>query len=102
MSDLTTILVAVVSSNGLVEVIRWLIGRKKENEEIIKRLDKNEKDNVRTQLLVLMSDYPERLDEIMEAAHHYFVDLKANWYLTGIFKDWLKNKGIDIPDWLEK
>lgn len=22
--------------------------------------------------------------------------------MTGIFKDWLKNKGIDIPDWLEK
>ena len=38
MGDLTTILVAVVSSNALVEVIRWLIGRKKENEEIIKRL----------------------------------------------------------------
>ena len=102
MGDLTTIIVAVVSSNALVEVIRWLIGRKKENEEIIKRLDKNEKDNVRTQLLVLMSDYPERLDEIMTAAHHYFVDLKANWYLTTIFKDWLKEKGIEIPDWLGK
>ena len=113
MSDLTTILVAVVSSNGLVEVIRWLVNRRKKDDELIKRLDtfeentnsklnKNEKDNVRTQLLVLMSDYPERLDEIMEAAHHYFVDLKANWYLTDIFKDWLKNKGIDIPDWLGK
>lgn len=109
MSDLTTILVAVVSSNALVEIIRWLIDRQKKNEELTtkfntieKKLTKNEKDSVRTQLLVLMSDYPERLDEIMEAAHHYFVDLKANWYLTDIFKDWLKNKGIDIPDWLEK
>ncbi len=113
MSDLTTILVAVVSSNGLVEVIRWLVNRRKKNDELIKRLDtfeentnsklnKNEKDNVRTQLLVLMSDYPERLDEIMTAAHHYFVDLKANWYLTTIFKDWLKEKGIEIPDWLGK
>lgn len=113
MSDLTTIIVAVVSSNGLVEFIRWLASRRKKDDELIKRLDafeentnsklnKNEKDNVRTQLLVLMSDYPERLDEIMIAAHHYFVDLKANWYLTAIFKDWLKEKGIEIPDWLGK
>lgn len=109
MSDIATVLVAVVSSNALVEVIRWLVGKSKKNEELSSRFDniekkltKNEKDSVRTQLLVLMSDYPERLDEIMEVAHHYFVDDKANWYMTGIFKDWLKQKEIDIPDWLGK
>ena len=34
MSDLTTILVAVVSSNALVEIIRWIVDRQKKNEEL--------------------------------------------------------------------
>ena len=108
MNDLTTLLVAILGSNVILEIVRWLIGRDKKGKslnerfnKIEKKLEKNERDSVRTQLLFLISDYPDRLDEIMEVARHYFEDLSGNWFMTKIFKGWLEEKNIDEPDWLK-
>lgn len=68
--------------------------------EIKEQTLKNEKDNVRTQLLVLMADYPDDTAELMRCAEHYFKDLEGNWYLTPLFAKYLRDRGIVAPEWL--
>ena len=58
-----------------------------------------EKDELRTQLLLLLSDYPEERQEIMKLAEHYFKDLKGNWYATTLFNNWLVERQIARPEW---
>lgn len=73
-----------------------------DNQESIKRsLTKTERDSVRTQLLLLMSDYPNNTAEIMGVAEHYFDDLGGNWYMTTMFNHWLEDNGIGRPDWFK-
>ena len=62
---------------------------------------KEEKDNVRLQLLVLFSDYPQNVSEILEVAHHYFVDLSGDWYMTNMFNNWLTNNNVGQPEWFD-
>ena len=97
----TAILLGVLGSSAFCELVRYYIGRKTSKNEITKRLDKLEKDGVRLQLMVLMSDFPEKKDEIMEVAKHYFYDLKGNWYMTAIYKEWLSRENIEQPSWLK-
>lgn len=99
---ITDIIVAVISSNFLVELARYLIGRSTSKNDVKKRLDKIEKDGVRNQLMTLIHDYPRRTDEIMEVAYHYFVDLKGNWFATGLFEEWLRDYDVSRPKWLDK
>ena len=51
--------------------------------------------------MTLLHDYPTRVDEIMEVGYHYFVDLKGNWFMTGLFKQWLEDNDIDKPNWFK-
>ena len=97
----TAILLGVLGSSAFCELVRYYIGRKTSKKDITKRLDKLEKDGVRLQLMVLMSDFPEKKDEIMEVAKHYFYDLKGNWYMTSIYNEWLKKEKIEQPSWLK-
>lgn len=74
----------------------------RDNQEDIKRsLAKTEKDSVRTQLLLLMSDYPDNTQEIMGVAQHYFDDIGGNWYMTTLFNRWLEKEQIGRPDWFK-
>ena len=111
MSDtLTTIIVAVVGSGALSALIAGIFnlimsrkGRlaKIENElnKINDRLINAEKDILRTQLLLLMSDYPLENQEIMKLAEHYFKDLKGNWYASTLFDKWLVQNHLPMPKW---
>lgn len=115
----------VLASGSLITLIIFLIQRrdtKKDNYQKLcekieelqtamedkdgdleKELKKLEKDIIRTQLLQLMIHYqPEEEHELMQVAQHYFVDLKANWYLTPRFNRFLKKQGIAKPEWLQK
>ena len=69
-------------------------------EDLRDQVDKNEKDNLRTQLLVLMADYPDNTAELLECAQHYFVDMDGNWYLTPIFAKFVEAHDIGKPEWL--
>lgn len=69
-------------------------------EDIDKRLKKAEKDNLRTQLLVMIYFRPDQEQEILTVAERYFVKLRANWYLTGIFKAWCNEHGLE-PEWFD-
>ena len=76
---------------------------KAEQKELIgikDRLTKLEKDGLRTQLLLLILLKPEEQSEILKVAEYYFVKLKANWYMTGMFKGWCDARGLK-PEWFD-
>ena len=55
----------------------------------------------RLQLMVLIADYPRKVDEILRLAEHYFVVLKGNSFLKTLFADWLTSQHIDEPEWFK-
>lgn len=121
-SVIVTIICSFLGASGLFSLITFLIKRQDEKRdsksverqeireelksirELLQELkdqgDKNEKDNVRTQLLLLMADYPEDVSELLECAEHYFVDMHGNWYLTSMFLNFLQKHDIADPEWL--
>lgn len=105
-----SILLGFVGSAGLFGFAEFLIKRKDDKNNVLgqiltkleglsKRLDKAEKDALRTQLLLMISDYPHEHQEILLLAHRYFCDKKGNWYLTSIFENYLKSERIPFPNW---
>lgn len=67
--------------------------------KIEERLVISEKDALRTQLLIMISDYPEERQEIMTIAQHYFGDLHGDWYATTLFNRWITENDIAEPSW---
>ena len=63
---------------------------------------KAEKDQCRTQLLLMIADYPESRAEILELGRHYFVDLKGDWYLSSLFLGWIDSQKITRPEWFKE
>lgn len=98
----TTIVVAVLASNGLFAMLQFLISRHDTKTNIKDRLVKLEKDGLRTQLLLMILMRPEEKKEILTLAQHYFVDLKGNWYMTDVFDKWLEEECDSRPQWFKK
>lgn len=99
-----TLIVAVVSaltSGGFLAFLQFLISRHDERGGIKDTLKKLEKDGLRTQLLLLILLKPEEETEILTLAERYFKKLHGNWYMTSIFKNWLREYGTANPDWFE-
>ena len=67
-----------------------------------KKLTVMEKDEIRTQLLLMLSDYPDNQENIMTLAQYYFVTLEGNWYLTSLFHRWLEERDIAKPEWFQQ
>lgn len=105
MSEIVKIILACLGSTGLFSFIQFLIQRKdKKNGELYQiksTLNKLEKDTCRTQMLLLMSDYPEEKKELLTLAEHYFSHLKGNFYMESIFQDWLKKNNVPTPKWFK-
>ena len=104
-----TLLIAVLGGGNAILFIKFLIERhdrikeaEKEDElgAINDRLEKLEKDGIRTQLLLLILLRPDEQTEILKVAEHYFCKLKANWYMTSMFKKWCDEQGLE-PEWFE-
>lgn len=95
----TTIIVAVLASNGFFALLQFLIGRHDSKRNIKGKLDRLEKDGLRTQLLLLLLMMPDEKKEILTIAEHYFKDLKGNWYMTSLFDKWLTKTGQGKPEW---
>lgn len=114
-----TIIVAILGSSVLSALISGIFNAinnsKKQKREVADQLviinnrlstiEKNqvvgEKDQLRTQLLMMISDYPEEHAEILELAKHYFEDLDGNWYLSSLFNKWLTEENITKPSWFK-
>ena len=100
-ATITTIVLAVLASNGFFALIQFLITRWDTKKSIKGKLDRLEKDGIRTQLLLLILMQPEEQTEILKVAEHYFVKLKANWYMTGLFAKWCDDHGLE-PEWFKR
>ena len=74
----------------------------KELSEIKAAVKLNEKDNLRTQLMVMIKDYPYETTDILRLGEHYFKDLNGNWVLTDIFGSWASSQGVLVPNWFPR
>lgn len=107
METLSTILIALLSS-GLIQFLIQRADRLKESpieakiDKILAEQKKSEKDNLRTQLLVMMTVLPNNHEEIMTLAQRYFGELKGDWFYSSLFAKWLKENNIEKPIWFEK
>ena len=111
---LETIITGICGAGWLATLIMFFIQRndtakQKKNDDskrlydVEEALKKNEKDNVRIQLLLLMSTYTEEDEhELLTCAEHYFVELKSNWYMTAKFNRFLQKNNIAVPEWFKE
>lgn len=96
------IIIAVVGSTALATLVQFFVTRHDNKRNLSKRLDKLERDGLRTQMLVLIIQRPEEKQEILTIAEHYFKDLKGDWYMTSIFNKWIIDSDIAEPEWFNK
>lgn len=110
MEIVAAVIVAAIGSVGLFNLIQFLISRKDKKNDALEGIRKDiteikkgiviaEKDNCRTQMLVLMADYPLQEEEMLRLAQHYFEDLDGDWYMTSLFGKWLNLNHIERPKW---
>ena len=105
METIVPIVVAVLSSGALFGFIQFLIARHDNKKGAIAGLtsgmEELKKDACRTQLLLLISDYPKDKAEILRLAEKYFKEMDGNYYMSSIFAEWLREQGIAIPGWFK-
>lgn len=100
--SLADIITAVgIISAAAVGIGTWFItqissGTNQKLDTIIEKVDKAELDATRSQLLALMSDYPDNESEILKVADYYFNGLDGDWYMTDLFTRWADSRGIDV------
>lgn len=108
-----SVIVAFMSCTGFYTLVEFLIRRRdkktetrlgisKDVKNIIARQNELELDNKRTQLLLLMKEYPRGTNEILTVAQYYFCQLNGDWYMYSIFCQWLKENEIERPIWLKE
>ena len=85
----------IVNRKGRLGAIEGKLNSIEQNQGIA------EKDALRTQLLLMMSDYPDEVQEILRLAERYFKDLNGDWYATVLFNKWLIRKQIAKPEWFK-
>ena len=104
------IVLAAFASTGFFGLIQFFVKRHDEKkgkvkqltdsiESLKKKIDRQERDTCRTQLLLLMSDFPENIDEILRVGQNYFKDLDGDWYLTSLFASFCKKHNVVLPTW---
>lgn len=93
------VIIAVIGSTTLATLVQFFVTRHDNKRNLSKRLDRLERDGLRTQLLLLVLLKPGEKQEILTLAEHYFKDLKGNWYMTSIFNTWVEENGIAEPEW---
>ena len=103
--DVIIAVIGAVLGSGLIQ---FLITRHDNNranpiekkiDKILEEQKKSEKDNLRTQLLVMMNMMPNNHEEIMTLAERYFKELKGDWFYSSLFKKWLKDNNVEPPIW---
>lgn len=106
MDTIVTIILSCLASTGLFSLIQFLITRKDKKRDRISALEKKlsavELDTKRTQLLLLITNYPGETTEIMRVARYYFEDLDGDWYMDTLFTAWLRSRELPRPYWLKE
>lgn len=119
-NSIVTIIVAILSSGALSALINAIAQGHRDKRskatgleskvdalaekqtEINDRLILSEKDALRTQLMVLIKDYPDEKTDILRLGETYFSKLGGNWILTDIFAKWCKESGTQLPPWFKE
>ena len=114
-----TIIIAILSSGTLSALITGLfqyLQTKKskkdgleskvgeviaDQKKIMDAQKKHEGDIVRVELKMMIADFPDDESDILRLAEHYFNDLHGNWVMATIFKKWLTERNIALPNWFE-
>ena len=107
-----TIILAILGSGALSTLISAVItaiaNRKSKLTKIEERLtaiEKNqkiaEKDALRTQLIMMIADYPQEKTDILRLGEYYFHRLDGNWVAKAIFLHWLEENNVAKPEWFE-
>ena len=101
-------IIGAVMGSGLIQFLITRHDNNKANpiekkiDKILEEQKKTEKDNLRTQLLVMMNMMPNNHEEIMTLAERYFKELKGDWFYSSLFSKWLKDNNVEKPLWFEK
>lgn len=66
------------------------------------QLDQLQVEATRTQLITLMSNYPDNKSEILKVADKYFNEYSGDWYVTELFEQWADQHGVDAKTLLKK
>ena len=100
--------IGAVLGSGLIQFLITRHDNNKANpiekkiDKILEEQKKTEKDNLRTQLLVMMNMMPNNHEEIMTLAERYFKELKGDWFYSSLFSKWLKDNNVEKPLWFDK
>lgn len=101
MEHIWQIIIAVIGSTAVATLVQFFVTRHDNKRNLSKRLDKLERDGLRTQLLLLILLRPGETKEILTLGEHYFKDLHGDWYMTSIFNTWVEEAGIAEPEWFQ-
>lgn len=113
LSQVITIVAAIMGSGLIQFFVTRHDDKKKESiddklapisskiDKLLNEQKKSEKDNLRTQLLVMMTVMPNNHEEIMTLAQRYFGELKGDWFYSSLFAKWLKDNNIEKPIWFD-
>lgn len=102
VKDVAAIITAISVITGTLITCSSFISSKitesvdKKLDNISEQLDNIKLDSTRTQLLTLMSNYPDNESEILKVAYHYFKELDGDWYMSELFSEWAKERNIDV------
>lgn len=99
MDHVWQLILVMASSATVATLVQFFVTRYDNRCNLIKRLDKLERDVLRTQLLLLILMRPDETKEILTIGEHYFVDLKGDWYMTSIFNNWVETADVAEPEW---
>lgn len=118
-SIISIILAIIASSAAILTFIQFMITRHDTKKgaltELTQAVDKvrddvadlkesaskQEVDNCRQQLMLLIHISPNNAGDIIPLAFHYFVELQGDTYMTNLFANWLVEKSIDRPIWFK-
>jgi len=90
INEYTSLIVSIATA---ISTVLAVVSQLKKNANLI------EVNDYKTYLLLLISDYPNKADEIYFVGRHYFEDLDGDSFVLPLFEDWLDSRGADKPEW---
>ena len=92
--------------NGLEAKVDTLSGKLDdlvaEQTEIRDALRKQEIDQIRTEMKLMIYNDPSKEEELLRMGQHYFEDLNANWTMGKTYAEWMRSRNITVPHWVRE
>lgn len=95
--DWTSIIITAIGSAATI--ITVIIQTKRTSEKTQQLMEVND---YKTYLMLLLTNFPHKADEIYSVARKYFDDLGGDSFLVPLFDEWLTAQGAIKPEWFLK